>query len=563
MAKLRDQSIRAHHLKVIDQVNDALKSSSLNGHSYLVRWSPDHAIKANRPQISRLLLLNINFLFHFLEDDLRRHAAQKLWQVLGPSDWGRLYSEALEPVSLLSDCSSNLPKLITLIGFLRTAGCFRESLEFAEDVATSLPFESVDEMEWVLIFQTTYAKILADTGQFDRAEGLLELVSESRRSHLGQMHNTTIDSYANLSDVKVSLGKYRDALSLRSECLNLSKKSFGESDPRTLSALNALGMLQHDLGLREESLTTYRQVIRKRSISLGDEHPSVWESKQNLAVLLTELGQFEEAASLFEDALNHSRLVRGDNDPVTIAVMNNLAVLFIETAEYSRSSPLLISVADWQKKHRSPLHLDTLLTENNLARSLEGEGKLIEAEATYRQVVRQLTSEYGLDHPKTPDVIINLAGFLEDAGQLDDSIDYYQLAVDSYAKNFGDYDHRTLNAQQMLGVCLRESGKLSMAIDVLSRAQKHCEEGSNRLAAVSNALGLTFQYANNFRSAGREFLNGLSIREELVHQGKIPVDQICQILRRIKHLLEIYPDKPLEDLLSKKLMEWSICKVAD
>ena len=109
MAKLRDQSIRAHHLKVIDQVNDALKSSSLNGHSYLVRWSPDHAIKANRPQISRLLLLNINFLFHFLEDDLRRHVAQKLWQVLGPSDWGRLYSEALEPVSLLSDCSSNLP----------------------------------------------------------------------------------------------------------------------------------------------------------------------------------------------------------------------------------------------------------------------------------------------------------------------------------------------------------------------------------------------------------------------------------------------------------------------
>ncbi len=54
MAKLRDQSIRAHHLKVIDQVNDALKSSSLNGHSYLVRWSSDHTIKANRPQISRL-----------------------------------------------------------------------------------------------------------------------------------------------------------------------------------------------------------------------------------------------------------------------------------------------------------------------------------------------------------------------------------------------------------------------------------------------------------------------------------------------------------------------------
>ena len=172
-------------------------------------------------------------------------------------------------------------------------------------------------------------------------------------------------------------------------------------------------------------------------------------------------------------------------------------------------------------------------------------------------------SEYGLDHPKTPDVIINLAGFLEDVGKFDDSIYYYQLAVDSYVKNFGDYDHRTLNAQQMLGVCLRESDRLSMAIDVLSRAQKHCEEGSNRLAAVSSALGLTFQYANNFRSAGREFLKSLSIREELVHQGKIPVDQICQILRRIKLLLEVHPDKPLEDLLGRKLMEWNICNISD
>jgi len=563
MAKLRAQSIQAHHLKVIDQINDASKSSFLNCHNYLLRWSPDHAIGANRPQAGRLLLLNINFLFLFLDGDLRRHVAQRLWQVLGPSDWGRLYSGALEPRSLLSDGSSNLPKLITLIDFLRTAGWFSESLECAEDVSSSLPFESEDQSEWVLIFQTSYAKILADTGQFDRAEGILEVVLESRQTHLGQMHEATIDSYANLSDVKVSLGKYQDALKLRSECINLSEKSFGESDPRTFSALNALGMLQHDLGLREESLTTYQQVIRKRISSLGDEHPSVWESKQNLAVLLTELGQFEEAASLFEDAMNHSRLVRGDNDPVTIAVMNNLAVLLIETSEYSRSSPLLVSVADWQKKHRSPLHLDTLLTENNLARSLEGEGKLEEAEATYRQVVRLLTSQYGLDHPKTPDVIINLAAFLEDAGQLDDSIYYYQLAVDSYAKNFGDYDHRTLNAQQMLGVCLRESGNLSLAIDVLSLAQKHCEDGSNRLAAVSNALGLTFQYANNFRSAGREFLKSLSIREELAHQGKIPVDQICHILQRIKHLLEIQPDKPLEDLLGKKLIKWSVCKFAD
>ena len=61
MAKLREQGIRVHHLKVVDQIDDASKSSFANYHSYLLRSGPDHAIKANRPQISRLLLLNLNF----------------------------------------------------------------------------------------------------------------------------------------------------------------------------------------------------------------------------------------------------------------------------------------------------------------------------------------------------------------------------------------------------------------------------------------------------------------------------------------------------------------------
>jgi TorA maturation chaperone TorD len=55
----------------------------------------------------------------------------------------------------------------------------------------------------------------------------------------------------------------------------------------------------------------------------------------------------------------------------------------------------------------------------------------------------------------------------------------------------------------------------------------------------------------------------LSIREELAHQGKIPVDQICQILQRIKNLTEIQPDKSLEDLLDEKLIKWSVCRFAD
>jgi tetratricopeptide (TPR) repeat protein len=533
MAKLRKQSIKVHHLQLIAELSDSLKNLSFQCHPYLWRWSPDHAIKAGKRDMSRSFLLDIKFIFHFLENDSRRHVAQKLWQALGPSDWGRLYSESFDVESFLHEGLSELSKLIRLIDFMRTAGFFRESLELAEATVSFLIPKNVDEAEWILIFHTSHARILAET------------------------HEGTIESHTYLSEVKVALGKYDEALTLRTECLDLVEASFGSLDPGTLSSLNSLGMLQHDLGLREESLATYRRVIRDRSSTLGDEHPCVWESKQNLAVLLTEIGQYDEAILIFEEALDHCLLVRGDDDPVTIAVRNNLAVLLLETEMYSQSSKLLFSVADWQKKHRSPLHLDTLLTENNLARSLEGEGKVVEAEATYRRVVKTLFAEYGTDHPKTPDVVINLAGLLEDLANFDDAIFFYRLAIGGYAKNFGYYDHRTLNAMQMLGVCFREAGELDNAIDILSRLQNYCADGSNRLAAVSSALGLTLQYASDYQSASRQFLKGLIIREELALRGEVSSDQVLQMLKRIELLLGLYPDQALEKLLNDKWSEWS------
>lgn len=563
MSKLREQSIKTHHLNLIDKINNSLSDPSFKGHPYSLRWSPDHAIRADRPDMSRKFLLNLNFLFQFLVDDSRRHIAQKLWERVGPPDWGKLYLQSSDSASVLADNRCELFKLISLIDFLKNAGFFSEGLELAEDVEASLSERPLKEEELIFIFQSCFAKVLAEIGQFDRAEELLHSVLAGRQSQLESMQGSIVESQANLSDVKVALGKYDEALILRKECLRLTENFYGSNDSRTLISLNALAMLQHNLGLREESLATYRRVILERELILGDQHPSVWDSKQNLAVLLTELDQFDEAALLLEEAMNHSLQIRGDNDPITIAIMNNLAVLAIAAGDYPRSTSLLVSVARWQQKHRSSSHIDALLTKNNLARSLEGEGKLSDAEAIYRQVVKEIMAEYGTSHPKTPDIVINLAGLLDDLHHCDEAIYYYRLAIDSYSKNFGLYDYRTLNAHQMLGVCLRESGKLDEAVDVFSRLQKYCEDGSNRSAAVSSALGLSFQHANNFSGASREFLKSLAIREELAARGEISSDQVCQVLERIKALLEIYSDKPLGQLLRNKLFEWTECQLTD
>lgn len=563
MSKLREQSIKTHHLNLIDKINHSLSDPVFKGHPYSLRWSPNHAIRADRPDMSRKFLLNLNFLFQFLVDHSRRHVAQKLWERIGPPDWGKLYLQSTDSAAVLADNQGELFKLISLIDFLKGAGFFSESLELAEDVEASLSERPLNDEELIFIFQSCFAKVLAEIGQFDRAEELLHSVLAGRQSRLESMQGSIVESQANLSDVKVALGKYDEALILRRECLRLTEDFFGSNDSRTLTSLNALAMLQHNLGLREESLATYRRVISERERILGDQHPSVWDSKQNLAVLLTELDQFDEATMLLEEAMNHSLQIRGDNDPITIAITNNLAVLAIAAGDYPRSTPLLVSVAHWQEKHRSSVHIDVLLTKNNLARSLEGEGKLSAAEAIYRQVVKEIMAEYGTSHPKTPDIVINLAGLLDDQNQYDEAIYYYRLAVDGYSKNFGLYDYRTLNAHQMLGVCLRESGKLDEAVDILSRLQKYCEDGSNRLAAVSNALGLSFQLANNFSGASREFLKSLAIREELAARGEISSDDVCQVLRRIKALLELFSDESLEQFLRKKLVEWTECQLTD
>ena len=102
-----------------------------------------------------------------------------------PSRLGKTLS-SVNSIAALADNQGELLKLISLIDFLKGAGFFNESLELAEDVEVSLSERPLKEEESIFIFQSCFAKVLAEIGQFDRAEELLHSVLAGRQSRLGR-----------------------------------------------------------------------------------------------------------------------------------------------------------------------------------------------------------------------------------------------------------------------------------------------------------------------------------------------------------------------------------------
>ncbi|CUS11370.1 unnamed protein product, partial [Tuber aestivum] len=64
-----------------------------------------------------------------------------------------------------------------------------------------------------------------------------------------------------------------------------------------------------------------------------------------------------------------------------------------------------------------PDHPDTLTSLNNLAITLQTQGKYDESEALHRRALQRRRKVLGSDHPHTPSSLHNLAAVLGDQGK--------------------------------------------------------------------------------------------------------------------------------------------------
>ncbi|MCJ1428570.1 hypothetical protein MMC29_006480 [Sticta canariensis] len=183
-------------------------------------------------------------------------------------------------------------------------------------------------------------------------------------------------------------------------------------------------------------------------------------------------------------------------------------------------------------------HPDTISAMNNLASTLENQGRLNEAEVMY---LRALTScEKNPDHISTLNIINNLASFKLEAAET-----MYQRAFTGYEEAYGRDYISTLNTINNLGNLRSDQGSLQEAEAMYSRASGGYEKvlslnHTSTLCAINN-LGLLYNHQGKLKEAEAMYqraLIGYETIQGLYHPSTLNIINNLGILHKNQDKLE-------------------------
>jgi tetratricopeptide (TPR) repeat protein len=162
-------------------------------------------------------------------------------------------------------------------------------------------------------------------------------------------------------------GLYTQAEPWLKQCLEVTKKRFGEEHPDVAQSLNNLALLYYSQGRYSEAEPLYLQALELRRRNLGEEHPHVATSLNNLALLYYSQGRYTEAEPLYLQALELRRRNLGEEHPDFAQSLNNLALLYYSQGRYTEAEPLYLQALDIFERQLGVNHPHTITTRENLA----------------------------------------------------------------------------------------------------------------------------------------------------------------------------------------------------
>ncbi|QRW06373.1 kinesin light chain [Ceratobasidium sp. AG-Ba] len=236
-----------------------------------------------------------------------------------------------------------------------------------------------------------------------------EITFEGRKQVLGEEDTNTLLSMNNLALTYRQLGKYRDAVVLQEQLVDIRKRVSGHEHRYILIAMSNLASTYYDLGRYTDAQSLHLHILDTRKRAYGHEDPDTLLSMHDLAVTYKAQGRYDEAQALLVQVVDARKRVKGDEHPETLASMHELASTYYSQGRYDEAESMQVTVLEVRKRRLGDEHPDTLSTMNDLAATYYARGRYGEAEELQLKVLEARTRAYGEDHPATLTNMNNLA----------------------------------------------------------------------------------------------------------------------------------------------------------
>ena len=202
----------------------------------------------------------------------------------------------------------------------------------------------VNNLDWKISNKGRYSIAMRTLGIIRMNQGYFELAENHFKASLSTSKELQVEKpmlmLQTMNDLAVlysKIGKYKEALDLFTECLNVWSKLLNRNYPNTISSIDSSESVFRNSVIHEEALRLYTKWLALRA---EEKHPYVVTLKSNMAVLKMNMGNYKEALVHFTYCLGCRNDVLGDCHPDTLATMNNLAELYDMIGEHSKAKDL-------------------------------------------------------------------------------------------------------------------------------------------------------------------------------------------------------------------------------
>jgi tetratricopeptide (TPR) repeat protein len=271
-----------------------------------------------------------------------------------------------------------------------------------------------------LVSMNSLAGLLTMQDKRDAAGLLFRKVVDARIRVLGAAHPDTIESMRHLGYALIHTRTRTDAQPWITKALATSRDVFGEDHQLTLKAKEVLAVLLGTRGEWEKVEALHRETLAISQRKFGAEHPDTLMCMGNLASTLAAQGNVTDAEPLYRNVLELRRKVLGDKHYHTLWTMCSLAGSLQSRADGLAEAEKL--AADAERIGGQVLgdsHFVTLWAKYELATVWQRQGKLVEAERLFRELLATRLQEQPDRLPSLLSVLAALSSLLQDKGEPD------------------------------------------------------------------------------------------------------------------------------------------------
>jgi len=311
----------------------------------------------------------------------------------------------------------------------------------------------------MLSIMMQWSSLWSNIGRWDVAESLMQLherIAKMVGNEGGDKNELLLHTRQSLGLNYGLQGKLKEAEEILADVFDITNKTYGPDDLRTLSAMSNLAVVYEDRGRWKDAQEIFDLVRDKRLKSLGKNNEDTLTSMMNSAVSLLKQKRLDEAEYDMLEVLELGKEVLGEYHYFTITTMLNLAQIYAHQDRFQEAEELNSHVAKFREETLGLNHPDTLTIKINLVALYLGQGRLVEAEILLNHDLEAADNVLGEQHPTLMHLQAMRVKFHELNGRWEEAEQLQVQLVEKRTAILGPQHPQTVIAMMALGSMYKE-----------------------------------------------------------------------------------------------------------